>query len=117
MRGTDDAYIAVNCGRTTQTLELFLLHDAKKLGLQFQGKVADFVQEQGTAVRSFEPSNTARDRASESAALVTEEFAFKQARGNGGAVHFHKRALRPAAGLGERLRDQVLGLFGVPMCH
>src|ERR1700758_958223 len=97
MCGADHAHIAANRVRTAQTLELLLLHDAKQLRLQLQGKVADFVQEQSTSVRPLEPSNTARDRASVGATLMTEQLAFQQACWNCGAVDLHKRALRPVA--------------------
>src|ERR1700682_3496367 len=76
--GADHAHIGVNRGSTAQTLELSFLHDAKKLWLQLQRKVADLVQKQGTPVGPLKPSNTACDRPGVGATLMTEQFAFQQ---------------------------------------
>src|ERR1700693_1265505 len=72
--------------RASQAFELSLLQDTKQFGLEFQGDVANFIQEQGTSVRELESSNLLSNSSGESSALVAKEFAFEQAGGNGGAV-------------------------------
>src|ERR1700733_286887 len=102
MCGADHAHIAVNRSRTAQSLELSFLHDAQNFWLQLQWKVADLVQEQGAAIRPLEPSNTARNRSRVGATFVTEQLAFQQTCGNGGAIYFHKRAVRSVTALVNR---------------
>src|ERR1700692_3498587 len=108
MCSADHAHIGVNRGSAPEALELSFLHDAKKLWLQLQRKVADLVQKQRPAVGPLEPSDTARDRSGVSATLVTEQLTFKQTRGNGGAIHLHKRAVRAFAVPVNGFRDQFL---------
>src|SRR5260370_11446548 len=108
MCGADHANIGVNRSRTAETLELSFLHNAKKLWLQFQGKVADLVQKQGASVSPLEPSNTARDRPGVGATLVTEQLAFEQTSRNRGTIHFHKRPVRSPAALVNGFRNQFL---------
>src|SRR5258708_37892464 len=108
MSGADDAHIAMNGGGAAKTLKLSFLHNAKKLGLQLQRKIADFVQEQGSAISPLEPSNIARYRAGKGATLVTEQLAFQQSRGNGGTIHFHKWSIRTVAAFVNGLRNQFL---------
>src|SRR5258706_460207 len=115
MCGADHAHIGVNRGSTAQTLEPSFLQDTKNFGLQLERKVANLVQEQGTSVSPLEPSNTARDRPRVCAALVTEQFAFKQTRRNGGAIHFHKWAVRSAAALMNGFPNQFLARSRFPL--
>ena len=63
-----------------QSLNLLLLQRSEQFGLQFQRQVADFVQEQRAAVCGLKSSDRLRHRAGECASLVTEQFAFEQAR-------------------------------------
>src|ERR1700758_2417059 len=72
MRGTDHSHISANCGGAAHPFELAFLHDAKKFRLQFQRKVADFVQEQGTAIGPLKPPNIACYGAGKSATLVAK---------------------------------------------
>src|SRR5713101_6692718 len=108
MRSTDDAHIGLNRYSTAQALELSLLHDAKKLWLQLERKIADLIQKQRATVSPLEPPNTARHRSGVGAALVTEQFAFEQTCRYGGAIHFHKWAVRSAAPLVNGFRNQLL---------
>src|SRR5260370_39924895 len=71
---------------------LFLKH-AKKFRLKFEGKVADFVEEEGAAVGEFEAANFLTDGAGEGAALVAEELGFEQTARNGGAINFNEGAI------------------------
>src|SRR5580704_2630624 len=56
----------------------------------------------------LEPSNSARNRPGVGAALVTEQLAFQQTCGHGGAIHLHKWAARSVATLVYSLRNQFL---------
>ena len=89
-----------------EALDLLLLKRAQEFGLQVEGKLADFVEEERAFVGEFEAADLARDGAGEGAFLVAEEFAFDQAGGNGGAVDldegsFAARA-EPVDGAGEQ---------------
>src|ERR1700722_15764310 len=108
MCGADHPHIGMDRSRTAQTLELSLLEDAKNLGLQFQRKIADLVQEQSASVSPFESSDTSCHRSGVGATLVTEQFAFQQTCGNGGAIHLNKRAFRSIAALVNGFRNQFL---------
>src|SRR6266852_6395264 len=115
MCGADHARIGVNCGSSAQTLELSFLHDAQKLWLQLQRKVADLVQKQGTPVSPLEPSDTSCDRSGVGATLVTEQFDFKQTCRNCGAIHLHKRTVRSVAVLVNGFSNQFLASSGLPV--
>src|ERR1700681_2460882 len=106
MRGTDHAHIGLNRYSTAQALELSLLHDAKKLWLQLERKIADLIQKQRATVSPLEPPDTARDRSGVGAALVTEQFAFEQTCRYGGAIHLHNCTIRSVAALVNGLCDE-----------
>src|SRR4029077_3203553 len=115
MCGADQAHIGVNRGSAAQTLKLSFLHDAKKLGLQLQREVADLVQEQRTSVSSPEPPNTAGDRPGVCTTLVPEQLAFKQTCRNGGAIYYHKGAIRSLAAVVNGLCNQFLASSCLPV--
>ncbi len=56
------------------------LQGAKDFGLQFQGKIANFVQEERALVRQFQAADLAVNGSSVGALLMAEQFAFQQAR-------------------------------------
>jgi len=60
--------------------------------LQTLLEIADFVEEQGAHVSAFNAAGPSDVRASEGTLFVSEEFAFQQAAGNRGAIHFDKLA-------------------------
>ena len=70
--------------------------------------VADFVQENGAAIRLLEPSDPAFVRAGERAALVAEQFAFEQLRRERCAMHHDKFRVVPPAQIMNRVRGQFL---------
>src|ERR1700732_1794857 len=115
MRGTEHAHICLNRCTTAEALELSLLHDAKKLWLQFERKVADLIQEQRAMVSPLEPSDTARDRSSVGATLVPEQFSFEQTCRYGGAIHLHKWTIRSVAALVNGLCDEFLASSRLPV--
>src|SRR5438270_850815 len=62
---------------------------ARHIDLDFRIKVADFIQEKRSAVGHFKIADFLRIGAAKGALLVSEEFAFDQVFGNGGAVYVH----------------------------
>ena len=71
------------------------MKDAKKFWLKFEGKVADFVEEERATVGEFEAADFLVDGAGEGATLVAEEFGFEKTAGNGGTIHFDEGAIAP----------------------
>ena len=76
--------------RRAQALELALLQNAQQLGLRLHGQLANLVQEERPFVRHLEASGLRRPRIGERAALVAEQLALEQCRGNGGAADAHE---------------------------
>ncbi len=65
-----------------------ILENAQELGLEIEGDLADFVEEDGAFVGEFEAADLFADGAGEGAFFVAEELAFEEAGGDGGAIHF-----------------------------
>jgi len=78
VRRGDQPHIGVLRTSRAETVKLVLLQHAEQLWLQFERQFADLVQEHCPVVGEFETANTARNRAGESTALVSEQFAFEQ---------------------------------------
>jgi len=91
--GGDNADVHALGAVAAEAFEFLLLEDAKEFGLEFQGKVADFIEKESAAVGELEAANFLADGAGESAALVAEEFGFEKAAGNGGAIDFDEGAI------------------------
>jgi len=91
--GNDDAEVHVNGLRATDAFKAAFFEDAKELGLAGQGQFADFVEEEGAALREFDFADFAIAGAGEGAAFVTEEFVFEERVGNGGAIESDERLL------------------------
>ena len=60
-------------------------------------------------------SNTARERPSVGATLVTEQLTFQQAGRNGGAIHLHKWAARSIAAIVNGFCNQLLASSCFPL--
>jgi hypothetical protein len=65
--------------------------------LQLQRNVANFIQKERSFIRHFETSEALRHRPGKSAALVAEEFAFKESKRDRGTVDFNERMIAPPA--------------------
>ena len=74
-----------------QPAEFPVLDGLEQLGLQVQRHFADFVEEQGAAIRLLDQAAMAAGGAGEGAGLVAEELRFQQVVGKGGAVEFDQR--------------------------
>ena len=88
------------------------MKDAKKFGLELEGKVADFVEEEGAAVGELEATNFLADGAGESAAFVAEEFGFEKTTGNGGAIDFDEGAIAARAEIVDGAGEEFLAGAG-----
>src|SRR5207247_150098 len=84
------------------------LESAKKLGLQANRQVADFIEEQGSSVRLHEETRARSARVGERAPRMPEEFTLEERFGDSSTVDGHEGpgAPRPAAVQGAR--DQLL---------
>jgi hypothetical protein len=76
--GGDDPHVDLDCPAAADALELAFLQNAQQLGLERARDVADFVEEEGAAVRLLEAPLARLDCAGEGAAFVAKEFRFEQ---------------------------------------
>ena len=108
MRGRDQPDVDLHRLAGADPFESLFLEDAEQLGLNLQADVADFVQENRAAVGQLETADLVADGSGEGPFDVAEEFAFKDAGGEGGTVDFHKRTGRPRAVVVDRLGQEPL---------
>ncbi|MNV17133.1 hypothetical protein D3C71_1079160 [compost metagenome] len=103
--GRKDAHIGTAGHRITDALIFLVLNKTQQLRLQCQGKVADLVEKQRSAVSLVDSAQGAFAGAGEGAAAVAEEFAFHELGGQRRAVDRDAgflRAFAPAVnGLGQ----------------
>ena len=85
-----DAHVDFLRPRASQALEFPLLQDTKKLRLQLERDVADFIQEQRTLMCQLKPADLLCDRTGERSPLMAKQFAFEQPGRDGGAVELDK---------------------------
>ncbi len=79
----------------------------------FGAQVADFIEENGAAVRLLETPDAPRVGSGKGAALVAEEFALQQRLGDRGAIHGDERFFRAVAVLVDRAGDEFLAGAGL----
>src|SRR6185437_5331608 len=88
--GGDDSYVGLNALATSDSLKLLALQHSKNLGLGQRRHVSDFVEEKrsaGTLLKGADPPPVG---AGEGALFVTEQFAFQEHLGDGGAIDRQK---------------------------
>ena len=83
----DDPDIHLDRPAGADRIHLALLQDAQELDLHVQGKLADLVEKQGSAVRFLELPGMAFRGAREAALLVAEQDGLDERLGDGPAVH------------------------------
>jgi len=110
--GGDNADIHADGAVAAEALELLFLKHAKEFRLEFQGKVADFVEEQRAAVGELEAANFLRKRAGERAALVAEKFGLQQPRGNGRAIDLDEGAFAAGGEIVDGAGDELFAGAG-----
>ncbi len=92
---------------------MFVLQDAEEFGLHGEGHVADFVEEEGSAVGVFEASLAVGAGVGEGAADVSEEFVFEGGFVEAGAVEGDEAFGAAAGVLVEGAGDEFLAGAGV----
>src|SRR6266550_2250823 len=112
IRGGDDADVHALRAIAAEPFEFLLLQHAKKLRLKFEGKVADFVEEERAAVGEFEAADFLIDGAGERAALVAEQLGFEKATGNGGAIDFNEGAIAARTKIVDGAGDELFARAG-----
>src|SRR5436305_929838 len=91
VRSRDNPHVGFENFTATNPGELTILKYAQQAHLRRQSHLANFIEEQGAAVRFFEATFSARARVSERALLMPEQLRFEQRFGNGAAVEFDIR--------------------------
>src|SRR5581483_3018813 len=102
----DDSHISPSRSVVANTFVTLLLKHAQQLALDLQGNLSDFIQENGSALRGFEPSRPVFDRAGERAAHVAEELAFKKLVRNRRAIDADQRVVLAGAATMNLMGDQ-----------
>src|SRR5262249_60968313 len=87
----DDPDVHRDWSGASHALELPLLEETEKLGLNVRGDVAHFVQEDGPPVRELHLALFLLVSSGEGAPLVTEQVALQQLPGEADAVDGHER--------------------------
>ena len=82
VRRRDHPDVGTQGARAAQTLEFPFLKHPEKLRLQLERELADFVEEDGSAIRQLETSDALSGGARERSLLVPEELAFQKTAGN-----------------------------------
>ena len=86
--GGDDAAVGLVAGLAADRADFVVLQDAQQLALRVDGHFGDFVEQQRAAFRLAEKTFAVGVRAGERAFDRTEQFAFDQFAGQGGAIDF-----------------------------
>src|SRR5271156_1317077 len=107
IRRRDYSRIDMNRALAADALEVLILQEAQKLGLQGRRQVGNLVEEDAAAVGGLEPAGLVLDRAGERAAHMPEQFALEQFFGQRGAIDDDERlALAPAPSMEELLESE-----------
>ncbi len=108
VRRRDDANIHGNFVVASHGPNFLLLQNAQQLRLQLERQLANFVQENRSAIRGLKKSSLGLQCAGECALLMTKKLAFHQRRDQRTAVHGNKWHRTPAARENEWLAPQAL---------
>src|SRR5204863_1815954 len=104
----NDADVALHGARAADTLELALLQHAKKLWLKIGTQLGDLVEQERSAIRTFERAERALGRARQPTLFVSEErtldLPFRKCR----AVHPNEGSFATIALRVDRSREQLL---------
>ena len=90
VRGGDDAHVDLHALIAADGTHFFFLQHSQQLGLQFQGKFANFIKEDGAAISRLKQSLLGFQRAGEGSLFVAEEFAFDERGHQRSAVNRHE---------------------------
>ena len=123
--GSDDSHVHPQGLAAADPLQFAFLQHPQQLGLKRRGNVADFVQEQSTAVRLLEAALTLVNRPRERAFLVSEQLRFQQIVRQGRAVQLEQWPAGARRVVVDGASDQLLAGAGfaahqhrgVPFCY
>ena len=104
MRRRDNSNIGANWRATADAAVFTFLDDAKQPRLRFHRHIADFIQEQGAAIRLFKAALITHGRAGKRAFFMAEQFAFNQFARDRGHVYRDERSVAPFAVIVQRTR-------------
>jgi hypothetical protein len=107
VRRGDDAQIHRYGRVAADPLKFLFLEDAQEFCLQFQGEIADLVEEHRAAVCQFQLALLELVRPGESPFLVTEKFTLQQLFGEAGAVDGDKWLQSPVAPIMNRPSEEL----------
>ena len=85
----------------TEGADFLVLQDAQELYLGVERHIADFVQEDGTAVGCLKKTDAFVLSTRECSTGVSEKFAFEKVVGNGAAVYCHELFVHATDGAGD----------------
>src|SRR6266542_4289750 len=108
----DDACVDDDRPLATDAFQFAFLQQPEQLGLHLDRHVADFVEEQRTAMCLFELAEVPGGRSREGAFLVSEQLRFDQLRRHGRAVHVDERLIAASASLVNGACDELLSSTG-----
>src|SRR6185437_9525828 len=98
--------------RFTDRAHGLFLHHSQQLHLHVQRQIPDFVKKQRAALGALHQASFVGHRSGEATALVTEELALHELRGDGTAIYRHERALAARATLVNQPRHELLAGAG-----
>src|SRR5579883_3060318 len=92
IRGGYQTHIDLESFRPAQALEFALLKHAKQFDLNRGRNIADFIEKNRPSICQLKLAGLGGDSAGERSLLVSEQLAFEQIFGNGGAVNLDERS-------------------------
>src|SRR5260370_21693076 len=99
-----DVYLLIAAHRAY----FFFLQYAEEFGLHLQGKLANLVQKDRSAIRRFEQTGLRFCRSCKRASFVSNEFAFHDSWHQRTAIDRYERSVRPGTAKANRTRCQLL---------
>ena len=106
--GGQDADVDGNAARAADGTNFFFLNGAQEFGLEVDGKLADFVEKNGSAFGDGEQSFLGLIGAGEGAFDIAEQFALNQRGDERAAVDGNKRLVVERSGVMNGARDHFL---------
>jgi hypothetical protein len=113
--GGDEAQVDADGAGSSHALELQILEDPQELRLQLGRDLSDFVEEDRPLIGELEAAHPLGDGSGEGPLLVSEQLAFEEPGGDGGAVDLHERSIAPSAQAVNRARHQLLPGAGLAL--
>src|SRR5271154_5001973 len=112
VRSSNDADIDMDRVRRSNGEKALLVERAKDFGLCLETHVADFIEEESSAIGTFEGSAFFAGAAWDSSVTVAEEFRFDVVFGDGGTVEFDEGTVFAEAFGVHRSTDELLARAG-----